>query len=169
MTTSEFLASLRERPPTYNESQDIERTKETEGENGNQQPPPLPQRNPGMIRERSERERRSEERSQQSSQSPQEVTRTATVSEPTQTSNTVIPETAPGTTNLTNTSEGEQSNAQLDNRDASGGGFVDWIEQLNAILSHSPSQLPAAERPREHQLITDTSTHGVLPSLDAIV
>ena len=59
-------------------------------------------------------------------------------------SNTVIPATAPGTTNLTNTSEGEQSNAQLDNRDATEGGFVDWIEQLNAILSHSPNQLPAA-------------------------
>lgn len=47
LTTSEFLASLHERPPTYNESQDIERRLKEDEESP---PPPLPPRNPNMTR-----------------------------------------------------------------------------------------------------------------------
>ena len=47
LTTSEFLASLHERPPTYNESQDIERRLKEDEESP---PPSLPPRNPNMTR-----------------------------------------------------------------------------------------------------------------------
>ena len=54
LTTSEFIASLRERPPTYNESQDIERQIQDENETTETTPPlnnapPLPPRNPNSI------------------------------------------------------------------------------------------------------------------------
>ena len=46
LTTSEFLASLSERPPTYNESQDIEQQMRLcEQTDENATPPPLPPRN----------------------------------------------------------------------------------------------------------------------------
>ena len=44
LTTSEFVASLRERPPTYNESEVIQRQLTEEGPTD---PPPLPPRNRG--------------------------------------------------------------------------------------------------------------------------
>ena len=43
LTTSEFIASLHERPPTYVESQDIQRSMSNEGgDNGRPSPPPRP-------------------------------------------------------------------------------------------------------------------------------
>ena len=144
MTTSEFLASLRERPPTYNESQDIERRIQVEGEDNDAQPPPLPHRNPGMIAERNNRGR-----SREPSQPPQETTG----------SNNIVASSNRGQqTSTTVTNERESSR---------GGGFVDWIEQLDVIVAQSPNQL-ITELPRE-QPSSDTSAHGVLPSLDAIV
>ena len=147
MTTSEFLASLRERPPTYNESQDIERRiqeERVEGEDNESQPPPLPQRNPGMIVERNNRGR-----SRESSHPSQETTTNSnnrTANRGQQTGTTV-------------TREGES---------VSRGGFVDWIEQLDVIVAQPPNQL-ITELPREQRPSSDASAHGVLPSLDAIV
>ncbi|XP_003384587.1 PREDICTED: uncharacterized protein LOC100633378 [Amphimedon queenslandica] len=48
LTTSEFIASLHERPPTYVESQDIQRSMSSEGgdNNGRPSPPPRPPRPP---------------------------------------------------------------------------------------------------------------------------
>lgn len=48
LTSIEFIASLRERPPTYNESQVIQRRMDEEEPTTSTVPPPLPPRNPSM-------------------------------------------------------------------------------------------------------------------------
>ena len=60
LTTSELIASMRERPPTYNESEVIQR-RMNDTSHGDTPPPPLPPRNPSPRGSSPEEEQRNEE------------------------------------------------------------------------------------------------------------